>query len=133
MEGAAQGAQVIVTVDPSSPVPPYEQLRAAIARLVATGQLPVRSRLPTVRQLAADLGIAPGTVARAYRELEADGILVTRGRHGTHVAAAPPPPPRAERQRRLAEAASAFADTVRELGIDPGTALETINEALAPT
>ncbi len=122
---------MIVTVDPSSPVPPYEQLRAAIARMVTTRQLTVGSRLPTVRQLAADLGIAPGTVARAYRELEADGILVTRGRHGTHVGTAPAPPPRAERQRRLAEAASAYAVTVRELGVDAGAALDTINEALA--
>lgn len=122
---------MIVTVDASSPVPPYEQLRAAIARLVATGELAVGSRLPTVRQLAADLGIAPGTVARAYRELEAEGILVTQGRHGTHVGTVPPRPPRAERQRRLAEAASAYALTVRELGVDPGIALDKINEALA--
>jgi DNA-binding transcriptional regulator YhcF (GntR family) len=124
---------MIVTIDASSPVPPYEQLRAGIARLVVTGELPVGSRLPTVRQLAADLGVAPGTVARAYRELEAGGILVTRGRHGTHVGTAPPPPPRAERQRRLVEAASAYAATVRELGVDPGTALDRVNEALART
>lgn len=124
---------MIVTVDPSSPVPPYEQLRIAIARLVATGQLAVGSRLPTVRQLAADLGVAPGTVARAYRELESEKILVTRGRHGTNVAAAPPPPSRAERQRRLAEAASAYAMTVRELGVDAETALDKIHEVLAAT
>lgn len=122
---------MIVTVDATSPVPPYEKLRASIARLVATGDLAVGSRLPTVRQLAADLGIAPGTVARAYRELEAEGTLVTRGRHGTHVAAAPPPPPWAECQRRLAEAASAYAATVRQLGVDPGTALDRVNDALA--
>jgi DNA-binding transcriptional regulator YhcF (GntR family) len=131
MEGASEGAHVIVTVDASSPVPPYEQLRGAIAQLVATGQLPVGSRLPTVRQLAADLGLAPGTVARSYRELEAEGVLVTRGRHGTHVAAAPPPPPRAERQRRLAEAANAYAVTVRTLGVDAATALDLVNQALA--
>ncbi len=124
---------MIVTVDASSPVPPYEQLRAAVARLVAAGQLPVGSRLPTVRQLAADLGLAPGTIARSYRELEAEGVLVTRGRHGTHVAAAPPPPPRAERQRRLTEAASAYAVTVRALGVDAATALDSVNQALATT
>lgn len=124
---------MIVTIDTASPVPPYEQLRAAVARLVATGQLAVGARLPTVRQLASDLGVAPGTVARAYRELEATKILVTRGRHGTHVAAAPPLPPRAERQRRLVEAAGAYASTVRELGIDPSVAFDALGEALVLT
>ncbi len=121
---------MIVTIDTGSPVPPYEQLRAAVARLVATGNLAVGSRLPTVRQLARDLGVAPGTVARAYKELEVAKILVTRGRHGTHVAAAPPPPPPAERRRRLAEAASAFALTVHHLGIDPALALDAVGAAL---
>lgn len=124
---------MIVTIDPSSPVPPYEQLRAALLRLVATGQLAIGSRLPTVRQLAADLGVAPGTVARAYKELEAAKILVTRGRHGTHVAAAPPPPPRAERRRLLSEAASIYAAAVRQLGVETATALDAAGEALAQT
>lgn len=122
---------MIVAIDTGSPIPPYEQLRANVARLVATGQLAVGSRLPTVRQLARDLGVAPGTVARAYKELEAAKILVTRGRHGTHVAAAPPPPPRAERRRRLAEAATTYAVTVLELGVDPTMALDAVSEALA--
>ena len=61
---------MIVSVDPGSPIPPFEQIRIAIRQLVATGALPVGSRLPTVRQLAADLGIAPGTVGRAFRQLD---------------------------------------------------------------
>lgn len=124
---------MIVTIDTSSPVPPYEQLRAALFGLVATGQLAVGSRLPTVRQLAADLGVAPGTVARAYKELEAAKILVTRGRHGTHVGAVPAPPPRAERPRLLVEAATAYATTVRQLGADPAAALQAIGQALEAT
>jgi DNA-binding transcriptional regulator YhcF (GntR family) len=74
-----------VPIDSCSRVPPFEQLRVGIAGRVATGDLPRGTKLPTVRQLAVDLGLAPNTVARAYRELEADGIVVTDGRRGTSV------------------------------------------------
>jgi GntR family transcriptional regulator len=79
-----------ITLDLSSPTPPFEQLRARIAHLVETGALAPGTRLPPVRALAADLGIAVGTVARAYRELEAAGHVVSRRRHGTSVAEQPP-------------------------------------------
>lgn len=79
-----------ITLDLDSPVPPFEQLRARVAELVDDGTLAPGSRLPSVRALAADLGIAVGTVARAYRELEAAGYVLSRRRHGTTVADAPP-------------------------------------------
>ncbi|MEU4379061.1 GntR family transcriptional regulator, partial [Micromonospora echinofusca] len=75
-----------ITVDQGSAVPPYEQVRGQLAELIGTGRLAVGTRLPTVRRFAADLGLAVNTVARAYRELEAAGLLETRGRHGTFVA-----------------------------------------------
>lgn len=75
-----------LTLDPGSPTPPYEQLRSAVARQVADGTLEAGTRLPTVRTLAADLGLAANTVAKAYRALEADGVIETRGRAGTFVA-----------------------------------------------
>lgn len=78
-------------VDLSSPVPPFEQIRAGVAGLIRQGDLAPGTRLPTVRSLAADLGVANGTVARAYRELEAAGLVDGQGRRGTAVAAAPPP------------------------------------------
>ena len=78
-----------ITVNLSSAVPPYEQIRAQIAALIAAGTLAPGTRLPTVRSLAADLGIAAGTVARAYKELEQSGLLETRRRNGTVVAAVP--------------------------------------------
>ena len=77
-----------ISVDLRSATPPYEQIRSQISSLIATGALPVGSRLPTVRSLAADLGIATGTVARAYKELEAAGLLESRRRNGTIVARA---------------------------------------------
>lgn len=72
-------------IDPAGAVPPFEQLRSQLARQAADGSLPAGSKLPTVRGLADDLGVAPGTVARAYKELEADGVLETQGRRGTFV------------------------------------------------
>lgn len=77
-------------LDLSSPVPPFEQIRAGIAGLVRSGVLLPGARLPTVRSLAADLGVAAGTVARAYRELEAAGVVEGHGRRGTTVRPAPP-------------------------------------------
>jgi DNA-binding transcriptional regulator YhcF (GntR family) len=78
---------VILEVDDRSAVPPYEQLRQQVTALVRAGVLTTGTRLPAIRQLANDLGLAGGTVARAYRELENDGIVTTHGRHGTVVAA----------------------------------------------
>jgi DNA-binding transcriptional regulator YhcF (GntR family) len=74
-----------VTIDHDSPVPAFEQLRTQVAAMVVTGQLEPGEKLPTVRQLARDLGLAANTVARAYRELEADEVISTQGRRGTFV------------------------------------------------
>ena len=79
-----------ISVDLGSATPPYEQIRAQIAALITLGTLVPGTRLPTVRRLAADLGIAAGTVARAYRELEQSGLIDTRRRNGTVVAGTPP-------------------------------------------
>lgn len=64
---------MILEVDPADPTPVYEQLRAQIVQMVAAGTLTAGTRLPTIRQLATDLGIAKGTVARAYEALLRDG------------------------------------------------------------
>jgi GntR family transcriptional regulator len=75
-----------ISVDLTAGVPPYEQIRAQISALVAAGTLVAGDRLPTVRDLAADLGVAVGTVQRAYRELESGGVVLSRRRTGTVVA-----------------------------------------------
>jgi DNA-binding transcriptional regulator YhcF (GntR family) len=76
----------LVQIDTGSAEAPYEQVRRQIAEAAAAGLLAPGHRLPTVRRLATDLGIAATTVARAYRELEADGVVETHGRGGTLVA-----------------------------------------------
>jgi DNA-binding transcriptional regulator YhcF (GntR family) len=116
---------VIVRIEAGSPTPPYEQLRAQLARQIVDRSLAVGTRLPTVRRLAADLGLAVNTVARSYRELEEAGLVETRGRAGTFVSAA------GERSReRAREAAQRYAATVRGLGLDPAEALHIVDAAL---
>ncbi|HEY8591118.1 MAG TPA: GntR family transcriptional regulator, partial [Naasia sp.] len=66
--------------------PTAERIRRAVVDAVRAGELGAAARLPTVRGLAGELGIAPGTVAKAYRLLEQDGIVETSGRLGTRVA-----------------------------------------------
>ncbi|WP_435738738.1 GntR family transcriptional regulator [Cellulosimicrobium sp. PMB13] len=74
-----------VRIDLGSGVAPYEQIRAQVVAHVAAGRLAPGDRLPTIRALATDLGLAPGTVARAYRELEESAVVTTRRRAGTVV------------------------------------------------
>jgi DNA-binding transcriptional regulator YhcF (GntR family) len=116
---------VQLSVDPSSAVPPYEQLRSRIAELARTGELPTGHRLPAVRALAAELGLAANTVARAYRELEADGVVETRGRHGTVIAAAGD-----AAQRQTAAAAAGYAQRAVHLGLSEQEALAAVTTAL---
>jgi len=120
---------MILTVDPASPVPPYEQVREQIATMVGSGVLRAGTRLPTIRQLAADLDVAPGTITRAYRELETSGDIVSRGRHGTFVAE-PRPVPRAERRALLTSEAERYARTAAQLGVTPADAIAAIERAL---
>jgi DNA-binding transcriptional regulator YhcF (GntR family) len=77
-----------IVIDHGSTVPPFEQLRSQLAGRVTRGELAPGTRLPTVRKAAEELGLAVNTVARAYRELEADGVVVTEGRRGTFVRSA---------------------------------------------
>lgn len=75
----------MLRIDPKSDVPPYEQLRDQLMAQIESGQLPPGARLPAVRRLAGDLGLAPNTVARTYRELERRSYVRTAGRNGTIV------------------------------------------------
>ena len=76
----------LVTIDSLSAEPPYEQVRRQIAQGAAKGSLEPGRKLPPVRQLATDLGLAANTVAKAYKALENDGVIETHGRGGTLIA-----------------------------------------------
>ncbi|MGO4957590.1 GntR family transcriptional regulator [Luteococcus sp. Sow4_B9] len=103
-----------IRVDDADPTPPYEQLRAQIAMAIATGQLTAGARLPPVRQLARDLGIAPGTVARTYKELEQAGLVATARGAGTSVIGPPVPAPHDQLRLLTRE----FIARARSLGAD---------------
>ncbi|GAA4418252.1 GntR family transcriptional regulator [Georgenia halophila] len=95
---------------------PAEQIRDQIRGLVATDRIAAGDRLPSVRQLAKDLGIAPGTVAKAYRSLEQEGLLQTRVGGGTRVSpeASTTPPAVIERAHALARASTAASVSLQD-------------------
>ena len=117
--------QLTLAIDQDSGDPPFEQLRAQIAAQARAGTLPVGHRMPTVRALAQELGLAVNTVAKTYRALEADGVVVTRGRNGTFVA-----PAGDAAAREAAEAAQTYARRARRLGLDRDAAHAAVVEAL---
>ncbi|MEV6839084.1 GntR family transcriptional regulator [Streptomyces sp. NPDC051133] len=120
-----------VRVDTASQVPPYAQIRAQLGALMVTGRLAEGDRLPTVRQLATDLGLAPGTVARAYRELETAGLIRTRRGAGSRVAA-PPAGPTRPYASELATLARDFTSSARALGADAEAVMAAVRDALGP-
>jgi len=117
-------------LDPTAHIPPFEQVRAQLSVMVAVGHLDPGTRLPTVRDLATSLDLAPGTIARTYRELERDGIVQGRGRRGTFVVDEPPDSePLAERRRRVVDAATTFAFAARQLGVGVDAACDAVRVA----
>lgn len=104
-----------LVVDSDLEIPPYQQVMAQIRAGIERGELLPDSPLPTVRQLAGDLGIAPNTVARAYSELQSDGWLVGDGRRGTRVAGTVPVNRRG-RMHSLRDAIQKFVASLRHRG-----------------
>ena len=109
----------MITVDPSGPTPPYEQIRAQVVEHLERGELQPGDRLPTVRRLAEDLGVAANTVARAYRELEQAGVIETRGRAGSFVTGD-------QVERKAKEAAADYLARAKALGLSAADALALV-------
>ncbi|MBT8160412.1 MULTISPECIES: GntR family transcriptional regulator [Arthrobacter] len=107
----------------SSTVALYEQLRLRIIELADSGALPAGTRLPAVRGLADQLDVAPHTVARAYKELEAAGVVATRGRNGTVVCA------RDDRWSALAAVAADYSAAAKAQGASFAEAVQLLAAA----
>jgi DNA-binding transcriptional regulator YhcF (GntR family) len=123
--GAAGHGGPEIVIDAASPVPPFEQLRGQFARQIQEHALAVGTRLPTIRRLAGELGLAANTVAKAYRELEEAGLIETRGRAGSFVSAAGE-----EGRERARRAAADYAAVVSSVGIDAAEAIRIVEAAL---
>jgi len=119
---------VRLLIDPVSTIPPFEQIRMQVIDAVRTGTLAPGDKLPTVRRLAEDLGLAPNTVARSYRALEQDEVIETRGRLGSFVAATGD-----ATHRQVQLAAAAYAERAKSLQVDPAEALAIVRAALGVT
>lgn len=115
----------MLAVDPAADAAPFEQLRQQLAAAAADGRLPAGTRLPPVRALAGSLGLAAGTVARTYRELEADGVVRTQGRRGTLVAGT------ADDDSDARAAAAAYVAVARRQGLTRAQALLLVEEGWA--
>ncbi|MBA3783050.1 MAG: GntR family transcriptional regulator [Nocardioides sp.] len=123
----------LVTVDPDDPTPPYEQVRRQLADLIGVGRLAPGDRVPPLRQLAGDLGLAVGTVARAYRELESAGLLESRRGGGTRVArsvGAAGGSAVAATAQRVDELAASYVMRARTLGADDGAIRDAVRRRL---
>ena len=111
----------MIVIDTASAVPPFEQVRSQLEAAITGGTLSTGERLPSVRQLAADLRLAPGTVARAYAALETAGYVQTRRGAGTRVAARGPD---ADNASRVLPHARTYVAAAQGAGL-------TLDEALA--
>ncbi|KZF03022.1 MAG: GntR family transcriptional regulator [Rhodococcus sp. (in: high G+C Gram-positive bacteria)] len=114
-----------VHIDAASKVPLFEQVRVGILDQVRSGELIVETKIPTVRGLAAELGIAPHTVAKAYKELETQGVIEARGRLGTFIASGGDPT-----EDNAARAAMAYVAELRALGLTDDKARALLETAL---
>lgn len=114
-----------VHIDHDSSEPAFEQVKRQVTEAVDSGDLGPGKKLPPVRTLAAEVGLAVNTVAKAYKELESLGVVATRGRAGTVVLGRG-----ADRAAR--EAAASYTATVRGLGLDEAEALELVRRAFSP-
>lgn len=112
-------------IDAANPAPASEQVRTQLLSAVRDGSLPPGAKLPTVRKLADQLGIAVNTVARAYRLLEEDGIVETFGRRGSFIANHGD-----AIQQQLQLAATQFARKAASLGVDESEAERAVLAAL---
>lgn len=115
-----------IVVDTESGLAPWRQVHDQVIHAITTGALPEGTRLPPIRQLARDLGLASGTVARAYRELEAAGWVATARARGTVVTIPSGRPAPAE---LLLAAAAAYVTQAQDLGADLDTALAAVRAA----
>lgn len=113
----------MIVIDTASPTPPSEQIRAQLAGFIRDGQLPEGQRLPSIRQVASDLRVAPGTVAKAYAELESAGLIESNRARGSRVR------PQQKASPDLLDAAAELVTRARSAGLSQAAAVELVRSA----
>ena len=121
---------MILHVNPSSGLPLYLQIEAQVKQAVAAAALKADDALPSVRKLAGELRINPNTVARAYQNLERDGVIRTVPGGGCYVADGMPGLLKTEKVRRLRPHAQQIAVEGMQLRLTAGEILKLVQEEL---
>ncbi|UCE46233.1 MAG: GntR family transcriptional regulator [Phycisphaerales bacterium] len=116
-----------IRIDNASSRPVYQQIMDQIKRDIALGRLTLEEKLPTVRQLAAQLAINPNTIAKAYRLLEQEGIITTKPGAGAFVANLDSTLSRAVKKRIVSAELERIAVEAFHMQIDTRTLLEWFN------
>lgn len=109
-------------------VPIYQQIASQIKYLIASSRLKPDEQLPSVRKLAEQLVVNPNTVARAYRELEASGAVVSRRGSGVFVTEGQSPLARREQNRILNDRIDALLTEARQMNIDLETLMKLVRQ-----
>ncbi len=111
---------MMLRIDSSLPLPVYEQIREQVVRMVAAGTLEPGTRMPTIRQLASDLKLAKGTVAKAYALLEESSVLETLGHRGSFVLPQPLTQETVDdtTSKTLADVAEGYVVASKQMGVD---------------
>lgn len=122
---------MILRIDAKAALPVYEQIREQVTRMAVLGTLSAGTRLPTIRQLATDLGVAKGTVAKAYAILESAAVVESRGHKGTFVLEVDQAADSAEAVDGLRQSAEAYVVAVRQAGRDLDDAIEHLRTSWA--
>jgi GntR family transcriptional regulator len=119
-------------IEPDSKVPIYVQIEEQVRAMIAAGQLRPGDQLPTIRQLAADLRVNYNTVARAYMDLDRDGVITTRRGRGTFVAGVPDEEEMAHlREEKLRSILRASLEEAHRLGYSPDEVAAAFHRELA--
>ena len=126
--GAWCWAAMQIHISQSDGVPIYLQIVNQVKYLVASGRLTPGEELPPIRVLAVRLTINPTTVARAYRELEQEGIVVKRRTAGTYVSDAGSPLARRERLKILTERIDALLAEAHQMNIDVEEVIQLLRQ-----
>lgn len=124
---------MLIRIDPNADSPVYAQIVRQVKFGVASGTLRSREHLPSVRELASELRINPNTVARAYRELEHEGLVETQWGRGMFVASEVGRLPKSQRLELLSEKLQQLVQDARRLGLtekDLHALLSECHEAL---